>query len=248
MADDEPWWKRFITRLTSKNKDRLIASSGAVKQSLINYVKVPEDKIEVIYNGVDFSKLDGISHSPSPLDRPVIGTLTRLHPDKGNQYFVEAFSRVVKKYPDAQCWIIGEGEERAKLEAMSRHQGLQDRIKFWGRVKEPFPLLAQMNVFVFPSITEALGIALIEAAGLGVPAIASDVGGIPEVLEGRPDWLVPPRQPGALADKIIEVLQNYLEAKDNAQQLSKSIRKRFDAVELAAEQAELYRRLVEGRA
>ena len=124
---------------------------------------------------------------------------------------------------------------------------MQDQIKLWGKIKEPFPLLAQMNLFVFPSITEALGIALIEAVGLGVPAIASDVGGIPEVLDGKPDWLVSSRQPDTLADKIIEVLHNYREAKDDAAKLSKSIRKKFDADERAAKQAGLYRRLVEER-
>jgi len=221
-----------------------VATSEPVKQRLLGYLKIPEDKIEVIYNGVDFSKFDGLIHSPPALNRPVIGTITRLHPDKGNQYLVEAFSRVVAAFPNAQSRIIGEGEERPSREALSRQLGLQDKIKFWGLVKGPFALLSQMNLFVFPSITEALGIALIEAVGLGVPAVASHVGGIPEVLEGKGDWLVPPCDPDALAKKILEVLKTYPEAKKEAAALSTTVRKKFEVDTLAAKQEKLYRRLV----
>lgn len=247
MPNDEPYWKRAITWLASRNKDRLIASSQAVKDSLVKYVRLPQEKVEVIYNSVDFSRFDGLSHSPAAPDQPIIGTITRLHPDKGIKYLIEAFPKIIKEFPNAHGWIIGDGEEKPKLEALASRLGIQNRIKFWGWVREPFHLLAQMNIFVFPSITEALGIALIEAIGLGIPAVASKVGGVPEVLDGKPDWLVASCQPDTLADKILELLNNYPQAKDDATRLSHAVRKKFDVYELAIKQGELYRRVVERR-
>ncbi|RLA92168.1 MAG: hypothetical protein DRG25_06730 [Deltaproteobacteria bacterium] len=244
ITADEPFWKRIFIRLTAKYKDKFIASSQAVKQSLVECAKLEEEKIEVIYNSVDFSKFDHLKYSPPDNDEPVIGTITRLHPDKGVQYLIKAFSKVTEKFPQAQCWIIGDGKEKVNLRALAKRLGVEKQIKFWGWIKEPHHLLARMNLFVFPSVTEALGIALIEALGIGVPAVASNVGGIPEILENKTDWLVPPRQAYLLADKILEILFNYSQARKEASLFIPLVREKFDVKRLAVKQAELYRLLV----
>jgi glycosyltransferase involved in cell wall biosynthesis len=246
MADADPLWKRVFSRVTVKYKDRIIASSQAVKGALVAYTHLPAEKIEVIYNSVDFSKVEEVTHSPPNPEQPIIGTVTRLHPDKGIQYFIKAFPAIVKEFPKAQGWIIGDGEEKVKLQALAEELGIRDKIKFWGWVREPYHLLSQMSLFVFPSVTEALGIALIEALGLGVPAVASNVGGIPEVLEKKPEWLVPPCQPMELAKKSLEILCNYPQARKAAQELSRLVREKFDVKRLANQQGKLYRELVEG--
>jgi len=147
---------------------------------------------------------------------------------KGHDVLVEAFCRVKERLPDAQLTLIGEGPEEKSLVAQANRLGVQNGITFAGWcdravVREH---LRGAHVFAFPSRSEGLGLALIEALAVGVPCVATNVGGIPEVVcssdVGR---LVPPEDPEALAQELVCVLENPTVAK----QLSTAGRERAQA-------------------
>ena len=137
---------------------------------------------------------------------PVLLSVGRLTPQKGQRYLVEAMPRVLARFPSAKLLIIGEGFLRNQLTELRDRLGLQAYVDFPGIREDIRTLLEVSDLFVFPSLFEGLGVALMEAAGAGKPVVASDVGPLPEVVShGETGVLVPPRDPRALADAIIEL-------------------------------------------
>jgi glycosyltransferase involved in cell wall biosynthesis len=139
-----------------------------------------------------------------PADAFVFGSVGRLAPTKGLAFLIEAFCRVCKEIPRAHLALLGEGQARAQLEEQAAATPCSGAIHFLGRRQPIEPYLRGMDVFVMSSIAEGMGRALLEAMATGVPAVATNVGGIPEVINS-PDvgWLVPPRDPEALARAMI---------------------------------------------
>jgi glycosyltransferase involved in cell wall biosynthesis len=138
--------------------------------------------------------------------RPLLLTIGRLAPQKGQRYLLRAMPEVVRAHPRALLLVVGEGWLRPELEAEVRASGMGDHVRFLGRRQDARRLMQLADVFVFPSLFEGLGVSLVEAAGLGRPVVASDVGPIPEVVEHeRSGLLVPPRDPGALATAIVDL-------------------------------------------
>ena len=139
-----------------------------------------------------------------PSDGIVFGTVGRLAPTKGLSYLIEAFDMVREQVPDAHLVLLGDGSERAKIERQARESLHGEAIHLLGHREHVEQLLRGMDVFVMSSVAEGVGRALLEAMAVGLPAVATQVGGIPEVVHS-PDvgWLVPPRDPRALAQRMI---------------------------------------------
>lgn len=209
-------WKRrniffyFLYRLTTRFTNRIIAVSQAIMQKMINVFHIPAAKIEIIYNGINLDEILNNSRPPpdlSMLSHPIIGTVGRLHKLKGHETLIKSMTVVRKHFPQANLIIVGDGEEKTKLEKLTKKLKLEEYAYFLG-IRNDLPrLLNLMDIFVFPSIEEGLGIALIEACAAGKPCIASNVGGIPEIIEdGKNGFLVIPLDPSALAQKIIKLI------------------------------------------
>jgi glycosyltransferase involved in cell wall biosynthesis len=195
--------------------DYVIAISGAAESALLG-AGVSPDKIRLIYSSIDsrwFKPDDGEREADfrrklglSP-DWPLVGSAAVLNPRKGLNYLLEAASRVLREQPETRFVICGEGPERAVLEAQARRLGLEERVLFLGEQADVRPLLASLAVFVLPSVAEGLGVAVLEAMAMGRPVVASKVGGLAElVADGVTGFLVEPRQPPALAERIIRLL------------------------------------------
>jgi glycosyltransferase involved in cell wall biosynthesis len=131
----------------------------------------------------------------------VVGTVSRLSPEKGVEFFVEATNEIAKVMPNARFWIVGDGPLRGELE---RRAG--DAVHFLGARDDVPELLHAMDVFVMPSLEEAFGIAVVEAMACGLPVVATNVGGLPEVVADKnTGLLVPPRDAGALASAVVKL-------------------------------------------
>jgi glycosyltransferase involved in cell wall biosynthesis len=153
-----------------------------------------------ILNGVDYGFW---SAHPRQMDRPpVVVNVGRLHPVKGQDVLLRAFAVISERVPEARLWFVGNGGERGVLEELARRYGISDRVHFLGELgrEEVRATLARAALFVLPSRSEGLPLALLEAMAVGLPAVATDVGGVAEVIrsaeEGR---LVPPNDIDALA-------------------------------------------------
>lgn len=139
----------------------------------------------------------------------VIGTVGRLTPVKGIEYVLQAVALLVHQSPMSQIHIVvvGDGPLREALEGLARGLGIHDRVTFLGERHDVPLLLGLLDVFVMPSLHEGIPMALLEALAAGCPVIASDVGGVPEVIrDGVDGMLVPSKDPAAIA-KAISALQ-----------------------------------------
>ena len=130
----------------------------------------------------------------------IVGVVARLEPEKGHPTLLEAWPAVLRAVPDAYLLIVGEGSRRDALEAQARELRIAHRVVFTGRRDDVPAVTAALDVAVLPSYREAQGLTILEAMALSRPVVASNVGGIPEMIEdGVTGLLVPPHDADALA-------------------------------------------------
>lgn len=146
-------------------------------------------------------------------DTPVIGNVARLAPQKGHDVLVAAAALVLERHPRARFVIVGDGELRATLEEQARRAGLEEQVSFLGARADVPALLASFDVFAFPSRFEGLCLAVIEAQAVGVPVVATPVGGIQEtVVPGETGLLSRIDDARSLADGILALLDDPVRA------------------------------------
>lgn len=139
-------------------------------------------------------------------DEPVAGTVSRLSPEKGIEYFIDAAPMVLKQCPAARFVVIGGGPLSLKLSRRAELLGLADRLTFVGHRPDAARLIKAMDVFVLPSLRENMPVALLEAMACGVSLVASDVGGVGEVLSGTGVQPIAPGSPQAIATAVSTLL------------------------------------------
>ncbi|MDO8525017.1 MAG: glycosyltransferase family 4 protein, partial [Candidatus Omnitrophota bacterium] len=116
-------------------------------------------------------------------DAPVVGTIGRLSQIKGQRFLVQAMAGIIARRKDAQCLIVGDGEEMMALRNLARALDIKDSVHFVSSDIDTAKFLSVMDVFVFPSVKEGLGIALLEAMAAGKACVASDIGGIRDIIK-----------------------------------------------------------------
>ena len=137
----------------------------------------------------------------------IVGVVARLEPEKGHPTLLEAWPLSSARCPDAYLLIVGEGSRREALEAQARELRIAHRVVFTGRRDDVPAVTAALDVAVLPSYREAQGLSILEAMALSRPVVASNVGGIPEMIEdGVTGLLVPPHDADALAAAIVRLL------------------------------------------
>src|SRR5207237_7664510 len=163
----------------------------------------------VVPLGIDLDRFAN-GHPAFPKDGPLVGNVARLAPQKDHETLLEAARLVRDRRPDVHFAIVGDGELREELERSA--EGLP--VLFTGTRDDVPELLASFDVFAFPSLFEGLCLAVIEAQAAGVPVVATPVGGIREtVIGGETGLLVSPRDPEALADGILALLERPAEGR-----------------------------------
>lgn len=175
--------------------------------------------------------------------RVVVGSTGRLTEQKGYAWLVDAAAKMAARAPRTRFVIVGEGELRAALQARADGLGLGDRVSLPGQRADTAGVLRDMDVFVLPSLWEGLPLALLDAMAMGVPCVATDIPGNADLLGGGAGWLVPPRDPGALADAMLDVIDRPEEAARRAAIARSRALGSYSPQAIAARHAELYRAL-----
>ncbi|HOJ92562.1 MAG TPA: glycosyltransferase family 4 protein [Dictyoglomaceae bacterium] len=160
-----------------------------------------QDKVLLIYNGI--SEIKEEYPLPINIDGFIIGTAARLTKKKGINYLIEAFSLIAPKYKDLKLVIIGDGEERKNLEALSQRLNIKEKVFFLGALPNAKYYFKNFDIFVLPSLSEVFGIVILEAISQKIPVIATNVGGIPEIIEdGKNGILVKPKDSKSLSTAL----------------------------------------------
>ena len=173
----------------------------------------------------------------------VVGTVARLMPIKGIEYLIEAFAKLRQRRvkEGAKLVIVGDGPLRAGLEQCVVRRGISGDVQFLGGRTDTYNLMNAFDVFVLPSLHEGVPMALLEAMALGVPVVASRVGGIPEVVEdGKEALLVPPSNSEALAIALDSLASSLERRSSLAQAALARARVQFSIQSSAAKTREIY--------
>jgi glycosyltransferase involved in cell wall biosynthesis len=214
---DTPWFQKVADRALEPFTDIAIAVSRSTAEFVINARLVPSRKVKVVYLGAPY---DEFSRERSPEEVAAarqalgaargdfaIGTVTRLHDSKGNQYLVDAARLVLDVRPDARFFLVGEGPLRPDLEAQADRLKLGDRFVFAGFARDVAATLSAFDLSVFPSLWEGTPLTAFEALAAGKPIVATDADGLLDILRHGVDArIVPKRNARALADEILALM------------------------------------------
>jgi glycosyltransferase involved in cell wall biosynthesis len=199
--------------------DHVISVSEEAREYYIQISGVAADRISTIYNGIDLSAFPGLNQGIErsevraelgiPTDAKVLTTVAVLRPPKGIHYMIQALPEVLASNPDAYYLVVGDGSHRNPLIEEVKKANVNDRVIFAGMRKDVTRLLAASDIFVLPTLTEALPTVLAEAMAAKLPIIASRVGGIPEMInDGENGCLVEPQDLTGLAFACIHLLRD----------------------------------------
>ena len=192
----------WIERLTGMITHKIITLTDRGTREHIDFKIAPAHKFITIYSGIDAHPVDHTIDASLeiPVGSFVFGTVARLDPIKGMTYLIDAMSLVVRQYPQSYLLVVGDGCESEKLKEQCRKLGLENKVLFTGFQKTPSYFIKRMDVFILPSLNEGMGRVILEAMVHAKPVIASNVGGIPELIDdGQNGILVPPANAPALA-------------------------------------------------
>lgn len=234
--------------------DHVIAISASNKRYLQTYFKVAPERISVIPNATReiqpaSAEAQAAIRAEFDLDasHAMLINVGRLHEQKGQVYLLRAFAQVVETFPQARLLIVGGGPLAAALRAEVGRLGLENHVTLTGVRRDVPALLTTADLFVLPSLHEGMPFAMLEAMWLGLPVIATEVDGVPEVLNysdppcGR---LVAPGDVASLADAIKATLQDPAAASAMGQRGQEVVRRYFSAQRMVAATEEVLRGVV----
>lgn len=234
---------RHLLRLTDRIADGIVVNSRSVACELVSEDGVPESQIHLAYNGIDtgvFCREGVAAESPWP-GAVVIGVVCALRPEKGLSLLLDAFARVRSSHPEARLLIVGSGPMQPELDSRAASLGLGAVCRFQSAVRNVSEWLRAMDIFVLPSLSEALSNSLMEAMACGCCAIASDTGGNPELVQdGETGLLFPAGDSAALAVRLERTLADReLRCRLGANG-ARLMRKRFTREAAARRMGEIY--------
>lgn len=245
--------ERFAARFT----DRIITLT---KNGICPYLKAgigKESQYDYIYNGVDVASLEKRKSDKIQkrrelgidVTRFVVVTAGRLVPVKGQAYLISALSEIVKEAPNVLLVVLGDGELRSSLEEQARAIKWEDCVLFLGMRNDVPEIISCSDVFALPSVNEGFGVVLLEAMAVKCPIVATNVGGVPEVvLDGVTGILVPPKDPSQLAKGIMRLFNDPPLSARLAENGYQRLKTHFDIQKTVSKMELLYSDLVTARA
>ncbi|HSG70266.1 MAG TPA: GT4 family glycosyltransferase PelF, partial [Planctomycetaceae bacterium] len=223
-------------RRLSRLVNRIVAVSEDSRQLTIAEGIRPEKTLTIV-NGIDVEKFPYSGPAPAG---PVV-LVARLSPEKNVECLLRSVPEIVKVRPDFRLEIAGDGACREDLVALSAALELTNCVTFLGETRDIPSLLGRASLFVLPSLTEGVSLTLLEAMARGLPVVATDVGGNPEVVvDGETGLIVPSNDPSALAQAILRVLEDKCKSHQMGQAGRTRVEQHFDIRRMVKEYESLY--------
>lgn len=255
MGDDETTWRRSRRSQLERwavqtSVARIIGVSKASAHQYQTMTGLPASRFVTVYNGIDLERFGTIGGDKEalrtrlglPVGVPLVTMVGVMRAGKGQDVCIQAAHAL----PNVHFALVGDGELRADLEAQAAD--LRDRVHFLGQRLDIPDILRASDLFILPSDSEALPTVVLEAGASRLPVVASQVGGIPEIIEdGATGILIPPRRPDLLAEKIQWVIEHPEEARRMGEAASTRIRSIFSLPAQTAALTRLYREVIEQR-
>ena len=246
---------RWGRRLWPCTGDLTIAISGLVRQHLIHDFRIPEERVRLVYNGIDFAYYSTLPEGSVIANyrrqwqilqgRPVIGGIGRLAAGrvKGFDTLLAAVHLLKETLPEIQVLIVGDGPRMPFLEDVVRRLGIRDQVHFVGTAQDIRIALALMDLFIFTSRwPEAFGLTVVEAMAAGKMVIATQVGAVPEIIRhGLDGWIIPSDDPVVLAECVRRFLTDRKTVQEFGRQAQMRVAEAFSLDRMASEIEKVYR-------
>lgn len=235
----------------------VIAISEPVKKHLIEDLGVKEDRIRLIYHGIEIEKSlpEAGSSTAKKVEikkelglkkEKIIGIIARLSEVKGHMYLIPAFKMVKEEYPDTQLLIVGEGKIKPQLLNLVSELKIKEDVLFLPPVSDPSEILSAIDIFCSPSLKEGLGLSLMEAMAEGITVIASRVGGITKLIQDQKTGLLVEKEGiEGLASAILKLLKNVELARNIGEKARRFIEENFSLEKMVILTENVYRECLE---
>ncbi len=245
--DGIEWWATY-------EASKVIVTSGSMKRELCDHFHVPLEKVEVIQNAIDLTKYQVSidrwsvrrSYGVDPNEKLIL-CVGRLVPQKGTEYLIQAIPLIIQRYPEAKFIIVGEGWYKDHLENLAQSTGYRWKALFTGFIPDSdlVALLMSADVLVVPSVYEPFGIVALEGMAAGVPVVASQIGGLAEVIEhDRTGVLVYPRNPESIAWGVDRVLSDPNYSRFLTQNAREMLQKTYSWEAIAMKTIKVYKEVL----
>jgi glycosyltransferase involved in cell wall biosynthesis len=245
-----PWFQQVADRLLAGTTDIALAVSESTADFVRGPRQVAPERVKVVYLGAPLEEFSRVRR-PAEIaltrqelglapDDFAVGTVTRLHDSKGNEFLIAAARDVIAARPQARFVLVGEGPLLDDLKAQAHGLGLGDRFRFHGFHRDTAAVLAAFDLSVFPSLWEGTPLTAFEALAAGKPIVSTDADGLLDILEdGVTAWVVPTRDAPALARAIVHAIDHPQEREAKAQAASAAGRG-FDIAAFVRKMERLY--------
>lgn len=241
LARKRRW--RPVMKWLIKHSDYLLAASEEILNVALDLY--PHPRSEALVNGVD-------THMFSPPEekrkrnRPLLIAARRHVPKNGVEYLLRAMPKILEER-EVDLWLVGSGPERENLESLARDLGIKQRVRFLGtRANDLMPtIFGHADLAILPSLMEATSIAALEAMSCELPVAASDVGGLPEIVDDSVGGLFEPYDPDDLARVVLGLLSDPEALQEKGRLARKRVRTNWSVERLARRHLEIYNTLLE---
>ena len=245
---------RFFDRFSERYVDRFIVVSEVLRKTLVSNHRIPSDNVFKIYNGIELNEYQPGNSDESfkrirkeyniGEDVFLIGAVGRMVWQKGFEYLIEAIPDIVRDIPDANFLFVGDGPLRQKLEALSEELRVRDNVIFAGFRSDIKEILSAIDILVIPSLLEGFPMVTLEAMAMAKPIVATNIDGITEqIRDGVDGILVPPKDPSALAEAVMRILNDKELARSIGLAARKKVEQEFSVEKMVAETEKVYQSL-----
>ncbi|MCK4597405.1 glycosyltransferase, partial [bacterium] len=243
------YWHKKILEYTINRADYLTATSRMLAEETRKHLR-KKKIVHTIPFGVDIARFS--PKAPKVQQDFTVGIVKKLERKYGIDYLIKAFAKLFRANRKAKLLIVGDGSEESTLKKLCKSLDVDRNVRFIGFVEnEQVPdYLSQMDIFVVPSImsSETFGVAAVEAAACKLPVIASNIGGLPEVvIDGETGFLVPSKDPNAIAEKMVLLMQEIELRKRMGEAARRFVEQNYVWEENAKEMERLYLRAAKKR-
>ncbi|KRT73709.1 MAG: glycosyl transferase, group 1 [Deltaproteobacteria bacterium CSP1-8] len=246
-----PISRSFLSRILYDSLPDVVLTTGEeIRRRMIAVNRFRGERILSVPTGVDVERFDPEKVKPSlAAGSAAVGMVSVLRSWKGHEHFLRAVPGIRQEVPLATFVIVGDGPQRDNIRNLVADLGLQDRVLLLGHREDIPEVIASLDVLVHPSYAnEGVPQSVLQALLMGKPVVAADVGGIGEVVrDGETGYLIPPKDPSALAAKVVALLRNRELGKRLADRGRTLVLREYSFESMLDRIEDLYRRLREGR-
>lgn len=229
--------KRMQFAIASRFADRVVPVSDDTGLRCKKVGWLNDSKVTRIWNGIDVDRFV----FTGPAEKKTAITVSRLSPEKDLATMLRAVQQVSQEIPEFRLLIVGDGPERARLESLTAELNLKSQVEFLGERNDVPQLLSQAGFYVSSSLTEGISLTLLEAMSVGLPIVATNVGGNPEIVQQpATGLLVPSANPALLASAMIQMCENQGQWAETGQRARERVEQYFNIRTMIKDYENLY--------